>query len=220
MAGLTAAGAALSAAPAQAATCSVAADLPARVSIAAEHLEVPVRLVDTCGARYASFEVWGPDGRDQFLVWGEDGEGAPGSFHGTRSDWWAFSDWQRPGTYRTAWGKAFGPGDEHYPVAYDSMDVRFGTKAGLSARRSGGTVTLTVDLVQYHPFQYRFVPYGGAKATVQVNQGGTWTYVKSVTVGKDGKAVVAHAAPRSAQYRVVSWDTAPRWGATSKPVTA
>ncbi|WP_298804223.1 hypothetical protein [uncultured Pseudokineococcus sp.] len=188
-------------------SCTTKADLPARVSIDREWQVVDVPLVDTCAPEYAAFDIYGPDGFDDFLEYfPQDDE--------TVSSWLVLGE-MPPGVYRTRDG-------ETSESVYDSTVLKYGSRARLTAKRSGTTVQLTACATQYNGMRDAFVAWAGHRVTVQKldGDGRSWQYLATTTTGRGGCVDVPTRSPGRASFRVTTWETPKVFSRTSPAVTA
>lgn len=199
--------------PAQATHCTARADLPARVVVDRAYQAVPAVFRTTCAApAYASVYLFGPHGMEDVFLYDPARIGA--------ADTWDVYDWVRPGTYRTrdGWGYLQGGVDHPMRMRYEAVSVRFGSRAGIAAVRSGSTVTVTAGGRRYHPGHRRYVPWNALARIDSKAPGGRWTYVKTVDLGADGLASARLSAPTWRYFRVRLGDTAKVWGARTGAV--
>lgn len=98
-----------------------------------------------------------------------------------------------------------------------SFNVRGHAKANLSAKRSGGKVTLQASASWYKPSAYQYVAHNPKQAKFQVKSGSTWKTVRTVNF-KNGKASVTVNDRKAKQYRVVLPQGNTVTSATSKTV--
>ncbi|MEJ5866197.1 hypothetical protein WDV85_00415 [Pseudokineococcus sp. 5B2Z-1] len=215
--GVTAAPA--TAAVAQAAGCTASTSLPTRVSIDRAVQQVPITLRTTCSADYADAFLAGPDGDYDVPFWE-----AP--LDGSTYLWEAYGDSTVPGTYRTEEIELYQGPDDLSPEGLTTTDGRavakFGSKAGLTAARTGSRVTLTACASYYNGRRDAFVPWSAHRATIQRlgADGRTWEYVKTVGTNARGCAVLDVAAPVAATYRVTTYETYQIFSRTSPTVRA
>ncbi len=82
-----------------------------------------------------------------------------------------------------------------------SFYVRGKTKSSLTAKRSGGKVTLTAKAQVYSPEKYRYGQYNAKKAKFQVKSGNSWKTLKTVTL-KKGTAKLTVKQSKKKTYRL------------------
>lgn len=198
---------AVTAVPASAApaACSTKADLPARVSIDRDVQVVVVPLVDTCRPDYAAFDIYGPDGLDDYVeYYPQEGDEVAG---------WIVVGEMPPGVYRTRDGASAGS-------VYDSTVLKYGSRARLAAQRSGRLVTLTACATQYNGVRDAFLPWRDHKVTIQrlESDGKTWTYLSTATTESDGCLTVRTNAPSGSTFRATTWEAPKVFSRTSAPV--
>lgn len=189
--------------------CTVKADLPATVVVDRPYREVPVRLTNTCGADYAAFDIYGPDGWEDILIYDPI----------TTREYWDIYDWITPGAYKTRDGHAYDADYDDVPVAHDSTVVRFGSRAGISATRSGKYVTVTGITRRYNPSTQTFTPWGGAKVTIERRYpDGRWAPIVTLNADRTGKVTRRVYTPRTAYWRAIISPTSAVWGRTSPSI--
>jgi hypothetical protein len=193
---------------ASAAPCAYFADLPAKVSIDRASVQVPVVLRGCEGMfGYADANVYGPPGVVDFLFW-----------DGGRTDYWTAYDFQtRPGVYNTNDGSGYTSDYSAAAWRGDTTTVKFGTRAGVSATRSGSRVTITATASRYSAGAGTFVPYANRVIAIQhclTNVSGCSVLAYAKTDGA-GRARITVSAPATRYYRVTFGDTTSFWGATS-----
>ncbi|ROP43598.1 hypothetical protein [Pseudokineococcus lusitanus] len=196
---------------AAAAACSSRAGLPARVSIDRAYQEVRVPLQDSCYNDFVWLDLYGPQGYETMLDWDP-------AHNGALAYWDVYGWYTQPGTYRVREGYA----SPHNYTASTSTLVKFGSKAGLTAKRSGGRVTLTACASYYNGSRDAFVPWAGHKATIQKlgRDGRTWSYVKTVGTNRSGCAAHTVSDRYAGTYRVSTYETYQIFGRTSPSVRA
>jgi hypothetical protein len=94
--------------------------------------------------------------------------------------------------------------------------IRAGTRTGIAATRSGGSIVVQGAAVAYHSVADRFVPWGGARMSVEVGPlGQPYRTVATRTADAHGRISVTVPAPERSWVRVVTADTPTLWGAAS-----
>ncbi len=216
-AGLVTAAVPASAAPvaAAAAPCSVTTGGPARVSIDRAEQTVPVTLRTTCvGLTSANVYVVDPRGDDiDVAEWDPATDGAVYPLA-------IFGD-DLPGTYRT--DELFvEPESTEVTATYGRTVAKFGSKAGLTAARSGSSVTLTACASYYNGRRDAFVPWSAHKVTLQKlgADGRTWEFVRTVGTNARGCAVHTVQSAAAGTYRATTYETYQIFSRTSPSVRA
>lgn len=182
------------------------------MSVDRAYQEVRISLRDNCYNDYVSSYLYGPAGLEDVFIWDPASNGAV--------EYWDIFGWYtQPGTYRTRDGSAYPNG---YSRVETSTVVKFGSKAGLTAKRSGGRVTLTACASYYNGSRDAFVPWAGHKATIQKlgRDGRTWSYVKTVGTNRSGCAAHTVSDRYAGTYRVSTYETHQIFGRTSPSVRA
>lgn len=196
----------LATAPAAQAACVVKANLPDRVSIDRPYKEISVPLHDSCGKRYASFDLYGPRGWNDILIY--DGRYAV-------RDYWDVYDWDvTPGTYKTRDGDAWDTDDDDLPVAHDTTTARYGSRQSISTSRRGTYVTVKGLTTRYTPVAGRFVAWSGTKVVLQRYTGSSWHWVKTLKP-RYGRVTTTVHAPWVRRWRLVTQPTWMTWTRTS-----
>lgn len=175
--------------------CYTYANLPDKISMDSIYKEVRVSLVDNCGASYAYFDIYGPDGYYDSLDYDY-------AYNGAVDYWYIDPEYTRPGLFQTPYASTDG-------IAYNNRAiVKFGSKAALTSKRSGNTVKLTACASYYNGSRYAFVPWAGNKATIQQQtKSGGWQYVRTVTLGSNGCASYNYSNKYSGTYKVTTYET-------------
>jgi hypothetical protein len=183
--------------------CYTYVNLPDKVSMDRPELEIRVSLVDSCYASYAYFYIYGPQGEYTSLYYDP-------AYNGATDYWWIDTWFTQPGLYSTPLADTDG-------IAYDNKSmVKFGSKAGLTAKRSGNKVNLTACASYYHGFRDAFVPWQGNKATIQQQtKDGQWRFVRTVTLNSSGCGSYNYTNKYSGTYRVTTYETSKIWPRTS-----
>ncbi|MGO4598110.1 hypothetical protein [Terrabacter sp. 2RAF25] len=101
-----------------------------------------------------------------------------------------------------------------------TMDVRLGGWSGLTATRLGTRLTLTVSAARYAYSLDKFVPWVNVRGTLQYKAptAKTWTGLKYVYPGSNGRYSFTYSTSSIRDYRVVFADTPVIWGHTSAAV--
>jgi hypothetical protein len=200
--------------PASAATtCEYFADLPARVSIDRPEVRVAVPVRGCEGyMEYASADVFGPLGLNDILIW-----------DGTRTDYWYLYDYDTPpGVYDTNDGGGWTLDQTDQAWRGDTSIVKFGTRAGVSATRSGSRVTINALATRYDGASNTFIPF--ANRVIAIDHCLTPTSSCSVLAyaitNAAGRASITVNAPALRSYQVRYGESSSFWGSTSTRVRA
>jgi hypothetical protein len=189
-------------------TCEYFTDLPARVTIDRPTVRVPLTLQGCAGyLDWAAADVYGPAGLNDIVMW-----------DGVRTEYWYLYDWDTlPGVYDTNDGTGYATGGLDATWRGDSTVVRYGTRAGVSAARSGNRVTVTAAATRYSSSTSTHIPYGNRVVAIQhcLTQTGACSVAAYATTNAAGRATVTLNAPAARWYRVTFGDTGSFWGATS-----
>ncbi|CAN7371363.1 hypothetical protein [Knoellia sp. LjRoot47] len=135
---------------------------------------------------------------------------------GVRSGRFRIYDWQlRPGRQQASIELAYDTDYNELFGGTDSVDIRFGSKTGLSTSRSGSTVTLRATGKRYSSFgEWRSNPYTTVQFQVKLATG-KWSGVATRTLSSAGTVTMTYRRATAAEYRVVSSPNAAAWGSTS-----
>jgi hypothetical protein len=202
-----------SAAPAPAAAavaCSVVTDLPAQVSVRSRYVRVPVTLRGCAG-------VIGSATPPSAAIAKPPGPATTVSFRAGRTGYWDVYDFNTgPGTYRST-TTAYDAGGNWLPATQDAAAVKFATAGGMSATRSGSTVTLSGVAWRYDVGSTGMVRYPRATVTLQHRVPGTayWSSLGTFRLDAAGRVVLRKAAPAVRDYRLVVPTGASFWGSAS-----
>jgi hypothetical protein len=197
---------------AAAASCSVRADMPARVSVRYPVQKFAVPLSGCAGLlSIAGADVYKTGDIDDFLL-----------YDGSRTDYWDVYDFDvSPGTYCTTDGDGLTTTGEPIAWTYDCSPLKFATSAGLTVARSGSRVTLGLAVWRYDSASESFVRYAGATVTLQHRIPGStnWSTLGAVKLNAGGRATVVKTAGARRDYRIVVADTGSFWGGPSPTVS-
>jgi hypothetical protein len=211
---LFAAGLGVATAPAaSAAPCVYSADLPARVSIDRPSVQIAVPLRGCEGwFDWASATVYGPAGNVGFLYW-----------NAGRTEYWTAYDWRvTPGVYNTNDGDGYT--SDLQPAAWqgDTTTVKFATRSGVSATRSGSQVTVNALATRYDAGSSKFIPFGNRVIAIEhcLTQTSGCSVLAYAKTNSAGRATITVNAPALRSYRVTYGESGSFWGATSTRVRA
>jgi hypothetical protein len=197
---------------AAAASCTVRADMPARVSVRYPVQKFAVPLSGCAGLlSIAGADVYKTGDIDDFLL-----------YNGSRTDYWDVYDFDvSPGTYCTTDGDGITTGGEPIAWTYDCTPLKFATSAGLSVSRKGANVTLSLAVWRYDSASESFIRYAGATVTIQHRVPGStyWSTLGTAKMNAAGRASLVKSAPARRDYRIVLSDTASFWGGPSPTVS-
>ncbi|RJK94916.1 hypothetical protein [Vallicoccus soli] len=191
--------------------CTLGLDLPEKIVRTGPRQAVVVTLRDPCGVTHRSeFVVEGPGSASYEVLFGPQPDGTGQRFV-VDSSWPA-------GTYVSRLVEALGP--VVLPLE-DRAVVKFGSRASLTASRSGSRVLLRTCLAVYSDRASRWLSWTSARSTLQQQRrDGTWAYVG--TTASDARGCSTRAVENRYQgtYRAVSWDTYRVFGRTTPSARA
>jgi hypothetical protein len=186
-----------------AADCYTYVDLPDKISMDRAFTDVRVSLVDSCYASYAYFDIVGPTGYYDVLDYDP-------AYNGAVDYLYIDGYFTVPGTYSSPTSATDGTG------YYTETVIKYGSKAGLTAKRSGGKTLLTACASYYNGNRDAFVPWQGNKATIQQQTAsGQWRFVRTVTLNSSGCGSYNYANKYAGTYRVTTYETSKIWPRTS-----
>ena len=203
----------LLAAPASAyGTCSIVA--PTRLTVDKPFKRFVGSLGDDCyeaGVDWASWDIrhayYGPD--DMYFF-----------DSGQATATWDFYDWDHLGTY-------YIEPDSAYTVDSDTLEqnslvatVRLGSRATLSATRTGKYVTLRTKATRYTPSAEGFRAWRGRAVAFSYRTCATcsWKHLKTRTTGSTGRVQYRFFSPRAKYFRATTSDISTTWGRASGTV--
>lgn len=196
-------------APASAAgTCSV--NIPSRWTISSPYKSIDATLAGNCApGTQAAWDGFSSQGYEYSLI-----------FDGTRSDLLDVYDDDTLGRWTWRPGDCVSADTTACTQNTRTMDVKVGSWTGLTVTRSGSSVTVTAAAARYSASAGRFVPWAGARGTVQYKAptATTWTPLKFVNPGSTGRTTFTHTSASPRDYRVIFVDTPVIWGQTSATV--
>lgn len=205
-------------ASAQAAPAQCGLIVPSKVVIDAAEVETDMRLTSGCYANDAAFANWEYRHRGS-------GMNVPNDFTTDQlaesSEWiWTWPDdapmgrWQLKATgAQRADETPLGQND-----AYTT--VKYGSKLATSVSRTRTELTWVATATQWSGRSHKNVVRAGVRVGVfhQPTGSSAWTFVKSVTTSRTGKATVSVVAPKAGNYRLVVAETPSVWAAYSRTV--
>lgn len=205
----------LTSAPAASAVpvCSARLNIPAKISLIAPYTAFPVKVSTDCpNPDYASWDIYGPTGLSEILIYDPLTEGA--------TEYWNMYAHSIPaGAYTVRGGMGFTTDYEDIDTPDYATYVKYRCKAALSGTRSGSTVSLRASAIYYNVKLAKFVPRAYATARLQqLNADGTWTTIKIGTTTSAGVATFAVTNSTARTYRVWIDHTASVWEAASTGV--
>ena len=190
-------------------TCSV--NTPSRWTISSPFKTTTISLAGDCASgTHASWDAYSSHGPEDSLM-----------FDGTRTAYFDMYDLATLG--RWTWRPSLCFSADFTAVCTQNtrtMDVRLGGWSGLTATRSGPRVTVSTSAARYAYSLDRFVPWTNVRGTVQYKAptATTWTRLKYVYPGANGRYAFTYSTPSIRDYRVVFSDTSMIWGHTSSTV--
>jgi hypothetical protein len=194
-------------------TCEYFADLPSRISIDRPSVRVAVPLRGCEGYfDYASADVYGPAGWDDILIW-----------DGTRTAYWYLYDWSNPpGVYDTADGGGWTTDLTDQAWRGDTTVVKFATRSGVSATRSGSRVTISALATRYDGASDKFIPFGNRVIAIEhcPTQTGSCSVLAYAKTNSAGRATITVTAPALRSYQMRFGESSSFWGSTSTRVRA
>ncbi|MCE1177886.1 MAG: hypothetical protein LWW86_02465 [Micrococcales bacterium] len=207
---LAAAPLALSAAPASAAgSCNLYA--PSRVSIVSPYREIRVSFSSGCAsATDAYWTALHPSQGYQTAVFYPD------------DYYFALYDFDDRGTWRWNPEGAWGYNDQELTQNMPYTDIRLGSRADISATRSGSKVSFYTRTQRYAYSVSAFVAYRpNPVALLQRQKPGTttWSSIKYLYPDSAGVYRYSYSYSTRANYRVLVRDAAGIWGSNSRTIT-
>jgi hypothetical protein len=194
-------------------TCEYFADLPARVSIDRPSVRVAVPLRGCEGYMdWAGADVYGPAGLNDVLM-----------YEGTRTDYWYLYDYDtRPGVYDTNDGVGYTVDSTSQSWRGDTSVVKFASRSGVSAARSGSRVTINALATRYDGASHKFIPFGNRVIAFEhcLSQTGSCSVLAYARTNSAGRASITVTQPSLRYYQMRFGESSSFWGSVSPRVRA
>ena len=175
--------------------CQYFADLPAKVSVDRPELRFAVPLRGCEGYMdWAGANVYGPQGLNDMLL-----------YDGTRTDYWYVYDWDTPpGVYDTADGDGYTLDGTEQPWRGDTSIVKFASRSGVSATRSGSRVTINALATRYDAASSKFIPFGNRVIAFEhcLRSTGSCSVLAYAKTNSVGRASITVSAPAARYYQM------------------
>jgi len=163
-------------------------------------------LIDSCGiADFSGIALYGSRGFDNGFI-----------FDGTTTTRWDVYGTQTLGALSTDPDDSFtyDCDDNEITVKPTTINVKLGTRAYVSTKRSGKKVTIKVGAKKWEPKSEAYRTWNAPSAKIQYKSGSTWKTKKTVKL-KNGTASYSYKTAAKRTYRFVTDETSTRFGATS-----
>ena len=142
---------------------------------------------------------------------------------GRARDYWYVYDWDTPpGVYDTADGDGYTLDGTEQPWRGDTSIVKFASRSGVSATRSGSRVTINALATRYDAASSKFIPFGNRVIAFEhcLSSTGSCSVLAYAKTNSVGRASITVSAPAARYYQMRFGESPSFWGSTSTRVRA